>query len=141
MMPLMTLAEWVREGLDPQYRVGGARELFIDIGPDGSNFPGEHLLVTPGSGGSLTTEDVFDTPAFEFLTVSEQNDYTGGEALAFAIDRRILGLISQSLGGIWVTSTQRFGGGPSVTEKDAADRWRFACTYVLEVESGLVPNG
>lgn len=100
--------------------------------------PASLVLLTIGPGAGLSSEGVFDRPSVQVRAIGEQNDYDSAEKLAFDCDTGLL-LIdhSQSVGGRWFTSFNRFGGNPALLLKDDADRYHFTCSYIYETEARI----
>lgn len=103
--------------------------------------PGRIVMVNPATGPGLSTEWVTDVRGFDVTVIGEQEDYDSAEELALWVDRTILGAGgSRQMGDEWVVDVNRFGSAPYNTEVDDADRYHFVCSYLFEVQSGLVLN-
>lgn len=127
--------DFILEGLAP----GPYADVFILPGPDDRNAPpGRFLMPTMVGGPGLNTDALFDARSWQILAVGEQNDYSDAESLAFAVDAWFISMYSRRVNGIWVTSALRQGGPPTpLPTADDADRIRFTCTYIFDVQSSV----
>lgn len=108
----------------------------IHPGPDMPPTPERFVVLTPFPGAGFSVEGVMDARAWQIRVAGAQHSYEDAEALAWAIDKALTGTFSQNIGGIWVASINRIGGGPSVLFRDNADRTHFVASYQIDVESG-----
>lgn len=108
------------------------------VGNDEPDVPGKFVWVNSALGPGLATEWLTDVRGFEITVAGEQNDFASAEALAFAVDRVILGSGgSRMVGTTRVVNVTRSGGAPYPLTYDNADRTQFVCGYLHEVYSGL----
>lgn len=113
---------------------------FFDPGP-GSSLrvqdldPDTMVIITVGNGPGLDMEEVFDRVSVQIRTIGPQQDYTGAEQLAQAVDKAMVALDhSQNLNGKRLLSVVRSGGSPSLLPQDDGDRYHFTCNYIWEVQ-------
>lgn len=113
-------------------------EFFL-AGPDDENTPpGRFVMLSPIGGPGFNTELLFDGRSWQALVASEQGSFDDGYSLALEIDRILVTAYSQSIGGLWVTGFTRQGGPPTpLPTTDDADRTRFTCNYIADVQSSV----
>lgn len=110
----------------------------IQPGPKLPAIPGSFVLVSPYGGPGEDLEGLLDQRSWQIRVVGEQNDYTGAESAANAIDLAYLSHLShEKIAGQKVTSITRVGGPPAVLQVDDADRVHFVCSYTFSVELAL----
>ena len=109
---------------------------------EGPNLPdalGRHVITTVSGGAGLTTEMLFDQPAFQLRTTGEQGSYDDAESFAWQLDYAMLTApVPFTLGTERIILVSREGGGPSVlATEDDADRSVLVATYIVELATGL----
>jgi hypothetical protein len=100
--------------------------------------PNAMVFLTVGSGAGLESEQLFDRPFIIVRALSKQGDYDYGEKLADDIDKMFLKINSNAIIGtakvLWISRT---GAGPTVVERDSADRYHWQCVYITSTQTGL----
>jgi len=105
-------------------------------GQDDSNAPpGRFVLITRLAGAGLSVEGLFDRPGWQITAVGEQYDYADSESMADQIDAIMLNARGQQVNDLYLLQIDRQGGSPAPLQVDDADRTRFVCSYITEVES------
>ena len=99
--------------------------------------PDAMVILTIGAGAGMDSELLFDRPGVQVRTIGPQQDYTGAETLAQAIDK-VMGDLggataSRTINGKRILSIVRAGGAPTLLLKDDGDRYHFTCNYIWEV--------
>jgi hypothetical protein len=93
------------------------------------------ISITPG--GGMAIENLIDRVPVQVRSIGAQMDHADAEQLAQDIDNIMNSLtVSRFIDGLWVVTIYRVGGGPSLLEKDSADRYNFTCSYIWEVKYG-----
>lgn len=134
MITIQSIIDHVKAGLSAPY---SGYEFQPGINPP--NIPIPYALFSRLEGPGLDLEGVMDRVGLRVEVVGQQHDYNSGESFAMAIDRALLAPIPDlKIGTTHVTHVDRFGGGPYEFEYDDAERYHFVCSYVLDVESGMV---
>lgn len=113
---------------------------FILAGPDDEDTPpGRFLMLTPIGGPGFNSDGLFDGRSWQAMVAGEQRSYDDAEGFAFAVDSLLTQAWSQSIGGKWCTGFTRQGGPPTpLPAVDDADRTRFTCNYIADVQSNVV---
>lgn len=134
MLTMSAIIAFTKAGMSAPYS-----EYLLQPGIDDPKVPTPFAMFSRLEGPGLNTGGVFDGVGLRVEAVGEQRNYDSGEAFALAIDRALLTPISNfKIGGVHVTHVDRFGGGPYEFEFDDAERYHFVCSYVLDVESGML---
>lgn len=115
-----------------------APDAMYGPGPDpGDDIPGRQVVVTPTPGPGLTLDGIYDQQGFQVLSIGRAMDYDNAEALAFALDKRLLQFTGGRLGSTRVLYFNRVGSPPTLLRRDEADRYNFVCTYIHETPTGI----
>lgn len=105
-------------------------------GPDDLQAPaGRFVLLTRIGGPGFSMEYLFDQVGYQVTSVGEQEDFEDAEGLALALDQVLVMARSQNYADLRLLQITRQGGAPSPLIVDDADRTRFVCSYIVEVES------
>lgn len=128
------LLEDIRAALAPTFPT-----VSWEVGMEAPDVPGPYVWVAPSIGPGLAVEWLTDVRGVDITVAGDQYDYAGAEALAFAVDRHVLGQGgSRVVAGHHVINVSRTGGAPYCIERDNAQRTVFVCGYLHEVYSGVV---
>lgn len=91
-----------------------------------------------GGGPGLASEELTDRIFISAHVIGQQNDYADAENLAWQLDTMLLQVCSNSvIGNATALYITRTGGSPTLLEKDAAERFHFTCSYLVETGTGL----
>lgn len=100
--------------------------------------PGMLVFATFGAGLGTDSEEHFDRPFITIRALGPQRDFTGAESLAWDIDTLLLSVDGNRLvGTAKVLYIARTGGAPALIDHDAAERYHFQATYVVETQTGF----
>lgn len=136
-MRYSALRDFIVDGLSSNLTY---HDPFILPGPDDEDTPpGRFIMLTLVGGPGFNLDGLFDGRSWQVLTAGEQRQYQDAENFAYAVDTILTQAWSQSIGGQWCTGFARQGGPPTpLPAVDDADRTRFTCTYVADVQSSVV---
>lgn len=101
--------------------------------------PNRLVFLFLGNGAGLTTEGLYDRVFLSVRTIGRQEDFTDAENLAYQLDNILLTATEAGpivMGTARVLYVTRTGGAPALLEKDAADRYHFSCSYLIETKTG-----
>jgi hypothetical protein len=121
--------------------------VYIHPGPDDENVPpGAFILATRVGGPGMNTEYAIDGVGYQLVCTGDQHNFESAESLAFTVDAIMMNSYSQSIVTVehadptpneveWLVGIYRQGGGPVPLIVDDAERTRFVCSYIIDVES------
>lgn len=98
--------------------------------------PDRIAVVTPLPGTGLSMEGLADTPGFQLRSRGAQYSPDDCEAIAYDIDRRILGAaFPATIGPVQLTAVTRSGGRPALLSStpDSGNRTEMVCTYLTTI--------
>lgn len=127
------LKEWLKGGLsdDDKYR-----DVAFWPGPNEENAPDDRFVMLTRVGGpGHVMEQIFDAVGWQVMCAGTQESFDDAELLALRIDALITSATSQDVEGIRLVTTYRQGSPPIPLTVDDANRTRFVCSYIFEVES------
>lgn len=102
--------------------------------------PNALVFLTVGGGSAQGTEGLFDKPFIAVRAIGKQMDYDSAECLASDVDAILLSVSGNSLvGNANVLYVVRSGGGPLLLQQDAANRYHFSCSYIVETQAAQIP--
>jgi hypothetical protein len=100
--------------------------------------PNELVFLHRSGAGPMTNEKLFDAPIFVVYVIGAQGDFDSAETLALLLDQQYAAHDSGvEIGGVYVKTINRAGGGPAVVGWDPAERWHFSCSYVFQPQSDV----
>lgn len=106
-------------------------------GPDDPEIPGRFILATRFGGPGLQVDGVQDAIGYQLKVAGDQHNPGESEDLALYLDAWLIGGISRTIQGKWVTSIARVGSPPVPLLVDDADRTHFICNYTVTGTSVL----
>lgn len=130
-LPSASLVAWIAGlGWDTRQEYGAP----IFPGPYVPPEPDRILVVTPVPGPGFVLEGDADAGAFQARVRGSQNDQGDAEALAYLLDRMILGASfpARTAGGQVIIHVHRLGGTPSPLggTPDLGDRYEYTTVYL-----------
>lgn len=140
MIPFATLRDYTADRLPAE---GILDVPPFDVGPydpdNAQRWPGRMVIMSPWTGGPMTTEKMFDNQGWMIDVLGEQNNFDDAYDIAVAIDKIWNRVDStQDVNGVQVNSINRAGGGPNlISFEPASSRYHFNCPYIVQSASGI----
>ena len=130
-LPAASLVAWLtRLGWDVRQEYGAPIVPGPYVPPD----PDRMVVITAVPGPGYVLEGDGDAGAFQARVRGGQNDQADAEALAFLLDKLILGASFPAVtaSGQVIIHVHRLGGTPSplTASPDSGDRWEYTTTYL-----------
>jgi hypothetical protein len=119
-------------GFSPDFSPGPASDEIIQgLSPD------DIVFLTVGGGAGETVEGLFMKPFITARVIGPQFSYEKAEEMAWALDD-IYGAVDRNtdVGEAKVLSIVNSGGKPQLLQLDAANRYHFVCSYIVETQTG-----
>jgi hypothetical protein len=130
-LPAASIVAWLTElGWDARQEYGAP----LLLGPYIPEEPDRVAVITPVPGPGYVLEGDGDAGAFQARVRGGQNDQADAEALAYLLDKLILGASFPAVtpSGQVIIHVHRLGGTPSPLSgtPDTGDRYELTCTYI-----------
>jgi hypothetical protein len=109
-------------------------QTWFEPGPQLPEVSDRFVSLTRYGGPGEELEGVMDSVSWQVRVAGRQRQPTDAQDIADILDRMMLGITVDTIGGFRVAGVSRVGGAPNALLVDDADRTHFICSYNCTTE-------